>query len=134
VIFTGQAESRAQQQQSGYRLGRVRVVFSIPEQALDRMFRPGVVVPSHLAYVEWFTPFDDNPDPVHGLYKVKSTRTEEGHVCSVIPVTNVRRSAHLYPKFGPVAPPEWTSSNVLDLCTTFLLNSFSDKHLYRIVV
>ncbi|KAF8799350.1 hypothetical protein BYT27DRAFT_7003136, partial [Phlegmacium glaucopus] len=52
---------------------------------------------------------------------------------SIVPVANIFRSVHLLPKFGPVAPVEWTSSNVMDKCNTFFLNSFTDKHLYRVL-
>ncbi|KAH6901475.1 hypothetical protein BKA70DRAFT_1388344 [Coprinopsis sp. MPI-PUGE-AT-0042] len=118
----------------GYRVGRVRVVFALPEHVLSLMFKPEVVAPAHLAYVEWYTPFAAQPEANHGMYKIKATRNAEGHMCSVIPVANIRRSVHLYPKCGPSVPPEWKSSNVLDLCDTFLLNDFSDKHAYRIII
>ncbi|EAU80829.2 hypothetical protein CC1G_04939 [Coprinopsis cinerea okayama7 len=117
----------------GYRVGRVRVVFSLPERVHRLMFSPGTSIPSHLAYIEWFSPFEDEPDPNHGLYRIKSTRSREGHLASIVPVANIRRSVHLFPHFGPVAPPEWKSSNVLDLCNVFHLNPFSHKTQYRIV-
>jgi len=53
-------------------------------------------------------------------------------ICSIIPLANICRSVHLFPKFGPFAPQEWTSSNVLDLCNTFFVNDFTDRHMYRI--
>ncbi|KAJ7796672.1 hypothetical protein B0H14DRAFT_2390413, partial [Mycena olivaceomarginata] len=79
-----------------------------------------------LAYVEWFSPFTSHPEPPHLLYKIY--RSLDG--ATIVPVDNIRRSVHLLPKFGPVAPQEWTSSNVLDFCYTFLVNSLSDRHIY----
>ena len=92
---------------------------------------PDVLPPGHLAYVERFTPFAAAPDPVHGLYKVKRRLDADGaRLASIVEVRNIRRSCHLLPVYGPVAPREWSSSTVLQHCDTFWLNSFSDIHMY----
>lgn len=97
------------------------------------MFTSGAEVPEHLAYVEWYTPLPNSPEPSHLLFKVSPKRDRDGtHVCSIIPVANIRRSVHLYPKCGVFAPQEWTSSNVLDLCHSFFVNDFTDLNMYRI--
>ncbi|KAJ7588269.1 hypothetical protein C8J56DRAFT_1004496 [Mycena floridula] len=122
---------------TGYRIGQVRVMFSIPKKALPVLFHPGTRPPQHLAYIEWFSPFPERPGAHHLLYKVSRSRAAGGgHLSSIVPVANIHRSAHLLPKFGPVAPVEWTSSspaaatltssNVLDLCPTFYVNPFVD--------
>ncbi|KJA19341.1 hypothetical protein HYPSUDRAFT_1096163 [Hypholoma sublateritium FD-334 SS-4] len=117
----------------GYHIGRIHVVFSLPRQSLPIMFTSGREVPEHLAYVEWYTPLPNSPEPGHLLYKVSPKRDRDGtHVCSIIPVANIRRSVHLYPKFGVFAPQEWTLNNVLDLCHTFFVNDFTDLNMYRI--
>jgi hypothetical protein len=120
---------------AGYRIGRVRVVFSIPEKARNIIFNSGVAVPQHLVYVEWYTPFSNPSDRNHLLYKVSPLRDEVGgHLCSVIPLASIQRSVHLFPRFGPSAPQEWTSSNALDLCSSFYVNTFTDSHLYRTLI
>ncbi|KAG6824807.1 hypothetical protein H0H92_005738, partial [Tricholoma furcatifolium] len=82
-------------------------------------------VPTHLVYIEWFSEFRE-PEQHHGLHKVSPMKDPEGNrICSIIPLANIRRSVHLYPKFGPSAPQEWTSSTVLDLCSTFFVNGIS---------
>ncbi|KAJ7604990.1 hypothetical protein FB45DRAFT_1149638 [Roridomyces roridus] len=96
----------------GYRVAQVRVVFSLSAPA--RKAFAGVVLPSHLAYVDWFSPFTAEPEPHHWMYKVKRSMKDGVQLSSVIPVANIRRSIHLLPRFGPVAPPKWTSSNVLE--------------------
>jgi len=97
-------------------------------------FRPGTIIPQHLVYVEWYTPFQDSPERNHLLYKISPLRDQTGGpICSVILLANIRRSIHLIPRFGPSAPQEWTHSNVLDLCNTFFVNDFTDKHSYRIL-
>ncbi|KAL1698916.1 hypothetical protein EV121DRAFT_284470 [Schizophyllum commune] len=118
----------------GYRVGRVRAIFSIPQAALEATFRPGVPVPKHLAYVEWYTSFSRRPEPHHRLYKISPSVADGGGVlASIVSIHNLKRSVHLFPKFGRQAPPSWTSSNVLDQCKSFYVNSFTDRHLYRIL-
>ena len=114
---------------TGYRVGHIRVTFSLPPTSFPELFDEHVEVPEHLVYVQWFSQFAaQGPDPNHQLYKISPLREEDGSpVCSVIPLANVRRSVQLFPRFGQFAPPEWISSNVLDLCDTFFVNNFTDK-------
>ncbi|KAJ7870322.1 hypothetical protein B0H14DRAFT_3083895 [Mycena olivaceomarginata] len=114
----------------GYRVAQVRVVFSIPTHTHNTLFSSGITPPKHLAYVEWFSPFTSHPEPHHLLYKIRRSLKNGARLATIVPVDNIRRSVHLLPKFGPVAPQEWTSSNVLDLCSTFFVNSLSDRHIY----
>ncbi|KAG2124976.1 hypothetical protein BD769DRAFT_1358534, partial [Suillus cothurnatus] len=86
-----------------------------------------------LAYVEWFTPFQQ-PELHHGLYKVSRLIRHGERLASIIDVSDIRRSIHLIPNFGAVAPCEWTSSTVLDCCSTFFVNSFSDRHAYLTII
>ncbi|KAH9000965.1 hypothetical protein EDB86DRAFT_2801599, partial [Lactarius hatsudake] len=119
---------------TGYHIGRVRIVFSLPERSLPTLFPIGNEVPKHLVYVEWYTSFTENPEPGSHLFKILPMKDRGGgRVCSIIPLANIRRSVHLIPKFGVVAPQEWTSSTVLDSANVFFVNSFTDGHLYRII-
>ena len=104
---------------SGYRVAQIRVLFSIPDRFSRILFQDGVTIPPYLAYVEWFTPFTHAPLLGHRMYKVsRAFKNNERH-SSVIPLDNIKRSVMLFPIFGPVAPREWTSDNVLELCTHF---------------
>ncbi|KAI8985007.1 hypothetical protein BD414DRAFT_547770 [Trametes punicea] len=119
----------------GYRIGQVRLVFTIPQKVMDHLF-PQLNHESrlhHLAYVEWFTPSSAAPHPDHGLYRL-SRLIRHGHrLSSIIPVQQIERACHLFPDFGPVAPRAWTSDTVLEECTTFWLNTFSDRYMYMTI-
>ncbi|KAJ7343944.1 hypothetical protein DFH08DRAFT_701656, partial [Mycena albidolilacea] len=83
-----------------------------------------------LAYVEWFSLFTAQPEAHHLMYKIKQSTKDGGRITSIIPLANICHSVHLLPKFGPVAPSHWTSDNVLEECSTFFVNCFSDRHIY----
>ncbi|KAJ7750295.1 hypothetical protein B0H16DRAFT_1663370 [Mycena metata] len=115
----------------GYRVGQVRCIFSIPEKQVQQIFNAGITVPKYLVYIEWFTAFKSRPEPNHLLYKISRAENRDGdRMSSIIPIDNIRRSVHLFPKFGLVAPREWTSSNVLEECATFFVSCFTDRHSY----
>jgi hypothetical protein len=87
-------------------------------------------LPTHLAYIEWFTPLAATPDPKHQMFRV-SRSIERGRLCTeIIPVDLIVCSVHLFPRFGPQIPEEWNSFTVLDQCQTFYANPFTDLHSY----
>ncbi len=113
-------------------MGQIRCIFILPPGALKLWF-PGQQ-PSHLAYVDWFTPFSSlRPAGGHGLYKVSRRVIDGQQHSSVIPVSLIRQSIHLIPAFGATAPVEWTSSSVLDIATNFYVNAFSDRFSYSTI-
>ncbi|TBU22112.1 hypothetical protein BD311DRAFT_826016 [Dichomitus squalens] len=117
------------------KVARVRIVFKIPERGLQDLF-PHIAHdkrPQHLAYVELFTDLDTKCID-HGLYKISPASNGQGQrLAVIIPVEDIERSCHLIPHFGPVAPREGTSHNVLDKCTTLYLNSFADRNTYKLI-
>ncbi|KAI0037902.1 hypothetical protein FA95DRAFT_1463818, partial [Auriscalpium vulgare] len=65
------------------------------------------------AYVEWFSKFTAAEEDHHRMYRVTRAFKADGRRhASVIPVENIRRSVHLFPRFGPHAPRQWTSASV----------------------
>jgi hypothetical protein len=85
----------------------VKVIFSLPDNAVKRLFPTNRQPPKYLAYVEWFTPFNDSSQAAsHLLYRVKRTVQNGECLASVIPLTNICRSIHLFPCFGATVPRE----------------------------
>ncbi|KAI0712890.1 hypothetical protein C8Q72DRAFT_787768 [Fomitopsis betulina] len=121
----GQPRTRIQDM----RVGQVRAVFSLPEKHLLSLFPTVAQVPRHLVYIEWFTPFTAEPDSRYGVYKV-GRLTGSAKIASVVPLTLLERSVHLFPKWGGPVPTAWKSENVLDECGTFYLNPTKDTHSY----
>ncbi|EKM83117.1 hypothetical protein AGABI1DRAFT_35141 [Agaricus bisporus var. burnettii JB137-S8] len=121
----------------GYRAARLRTVFSMPPTISRAVFPVELNVPIHLAYVEWYTSIPQNADADHGLYKIslqQDPQDRSGHgIGSIIPVSDIVCSIHVYPQFGPFAPNEWTNKNVLDQCSTFYINPFTNRQLYRLL-
>ena len=115
---------------TGPRVVQVQVIFQIPNTAIPKVFLPETTVPTHLAYVEWFSALSNTPDPRHMLHKV-SRLTQHGRRCaSIIPVDSILGSVHLIPRFGHVVPPEWNSFTVLEQCASFYVNPFNDIDTY----
>ena len=78
-----------------------------------------------------FTKFAQHPEPHHKLYRIKrDSAADGGPLVSIVPVSLIQRSVHLYPKWGYSVPPEWTSDNVLDLAPSFLVNQFNNDPMY----
>lgn len=97
-----------------------------------RYFPADAAIPSVFAYVEWFTPFEAESRPPHHLWQTKLLIVRGERVATLIPVGKIQRSVHLFPSFGPEAPSDWNSGNVLDRCTKFFVNAFQDRHAYHI--
>jgi len=115
----------------GLCIGQVRCIFSLPPHALDLWFPAGAFLHKHLAYVEWFTPFSRaQKDRNSNLFKVSRLMARGERRVSIIPVSLILSSIHLFLKFGPQAPVSWSSSNVLESAASFYVNPFSDRFLY----
>ena len=115
---------------TGHCVGQVYVIFTIPESAASTLFLDGICPKKYLAYVEWFTDFPDTLNNDTRSYKLHREIQDQQQLASVIPVYNICQSIHLYPQFGKTVPGEWTSDNVLEKCTVFYINPFSDCLTY----
>lgn len=115
---------------AGWRVGQVRVIFSISERSSKKVFYNGARPSKHLAYIEWFTSFPSSVHPDTMLYKLSRAQRNDEEVVSIVPINSIRQSVHLFPHFGATVPRDWSSDTVLDKCSTFYLNPFSDRFLH----
>ena len=86
--------------------------------------------PEHLAYVEWFTPFQPRPEANSHLYKVSRAHRGDARMASIIPVGNITQSIHLVPLVGSMMARDWNSATVLERCQSFFVNSFMNTQTY----
>ncbi|KAN0140483.1 hypothetical protein V8E53_001692 [Lactarius tabidus] len=122
---------------NGHRVVQVRVVFQLPKKAIPEVF-PGLdkdTAPTHLAYVEWFSPIPSVPDANHQMHRVSRLVHNGRRRASIIPVNSIASSIHLFPRFchtgtGTSIPPEWNMYSVIELCHSFYINPFSDRDMY----
>lgn len=120
---------------TGYQVAQVRAVFEIPPKARSSVFlsEPSETSPpTHLAYVEWFSPIPAIRDPNSLLYRVSRLTYNGRRRASVIPVDSILCSVHLFPRFGQSTPPDWKTFTVIEACNSFYVNPFSDRHNYMI--
>ncbi len=118
----------------GYQVAQIRCIFTIPKRARKVWFQNVPPPSTYLAYVERFTPFSSHPEANSGLYTTSRLVSHGERQAAVIPVEYIRRSVALLPKFGPIAPRDWTSSNVLERCPAFRVNPFTDRHGYATII
>jgi hypothetical protein len=116
---------------TGHQIAQVHVVFHIPSSVVYEV-SPALdtLSPTHLAYVEWFSPITAAPDPKHQLYRVSRQMCNGHRSASIIPVDMILYSIHLIPQFEPVMPKEWNSFMILDQCQIFYVNPFCNIHSY----
>lgn len=108
----------------------MKCVFTLPDNIV-RLWFPNGSPANHFAYVDWFTPFSKAVfDGNSKLYRITRLVVRGEQQSSVIPITLIRQSVHLFPKFGATAPSDWKSSNVLDTAKYFYVNPFSDRFPY----
>ncbi|KAJ3730701.1 hypothetical protein C8R42DRAFT_568649 [Lentinula raphanica] len=138
VVLTG--DSAGATSFSGTRIGRVKVLFRLPSQlnliGSHKSSVPSWWPPSVLAYIEWYSPpslsiIEQNS---HNMTSVHKLPLIEGVVpWSIIPLSNIRQSCMLMPRYDKNSSDSsnWTSSNVLDKATHFLVNNWSSIYTYK---
>ncbi|KAI9434940.1 hypothetical protein H4582DRAFT_2112453 [Lactarius indigo] len=87
---------------NGHRIGQVQVVFQIPSKVIHDVFLNNA--PTHLAYIEWFSPLSPRPDVNHLMYKVSRSVQGGCRHATVILVDRIMGSVHLIPQFGRATP------------------------------
>ena len=117
-----------------HRIARVKVIFALTKSTIRATFTRTTSIPKYLAYVEWFSAFSEHTEENHLLYKIQKITYQDRPVASIIPLYNIVRSVHLFPEFPVPIPQNWSSTNVLDECETFYVNSFSDRYAFHTII
>ncbi len=122
----------------GTRIGRVRVIFSIPD-VLDTSQGPrqwpNTWSNGPLAFVEWYSPIPSSAQDNHGLmYQIKKIKTSQGRTPgAIIPLSNIRQVCMLFPIFDSNRSKKWRTENVLDNASSFLVSNWSSKYAYQTI-
>jgi len=112
---------------TGHQIAQACVVFEIPSKHHPRVFLPsGPMPPTHLVYIEWFSPPSVAQNSSHGLYKVSRLMKDGKRQASILLVSSIISSVHLLPRFGQSDQQGMNSFTVLEKWDSFYVNPFSD--------
>lgn len=114
---------------SGYRAGRVRAIFKLPARLIHLYRHP-------LVYVELFDYFGQHPIEPSGLFTVTPKMSDKGYrACSVVPLSSVRLTCHLAPKYDSRELDYYLTahSDSLQIFPRFLLNIFVSHPFYGLM-
>ena len=118
------------------RVGRLKVIFTLPKVLRNFHAAPAAWPSEHLAYVEWYKA-SPKAGSNHNMYMVnKPPLLPNGFQSGdIIPLKAIRQSCQLIPLTGPNIrwPRTWTTDNVLDECSLFLLNNWTSKYAYQAI-
>lgn len=124
----------------GTQVGRVRVIFCLPQKidfGLGLQDAPASWPKVPLAYVEWYSKHHPEADQhaASGMYTIKPTWRSEGvPLGAVVPLSDIRQSCMLIPKYKDSgAEGDWTSANVPDKCSSFVINNWQHMYAYQTI-
>lgn len=128
----------------GTQVGRVRVIFCLPQKVdfgLGLKDAPASWPKVPLVYVEWYSKHHSGPDRrdsdhgASGMYTIKPTWNSVGApLGAVVPLSQIRQSCMLIPKNKDSSTErDWTSANVLDKCSSFVINNWQHKYAYQTI-
>ncbi|KIY63769.1 hypothetical protein CYLTODRAFT_125515 [Cylindrobasidium torrendii FP15055 ss-10] len=139
VLWKPEAEAAGLE---GTRIGRIRVIFKLP---VFEKGNGGIDIPyppywpkEPLAYIEWYsTPhLSARMRDTHNMPSVSKPPmgSDGAPPWSIIPLSNIRQSCMLFPKFGTINRKVWdTNKSVLDTCSTFYVNNWLSLFTYQTV-
>lgn len=93
-----------------------------------------------LAYIEWFTApmLTVAQQKHHNMATVQCSLAQVDGFSqwSIIPLSNIHQSCMLAPNFSNTSvhnQASWTSSNILDVAPSFLVNNWASVYTYRTI-
>ena len=86
-----------------------------------------------LAYVTWFSRFKGGPDPTTGMYRVDPSIDSHGlPQGAILPLANIRQGCMLVP-CKSTWDESWSSTGILDQCSSFFVNNLQSKYTYQTI-
>ncbi|KAG8696398.1 hypothetical protein FRC08_007175 [Ceratobasidium sp. 394] len=112
----------------GYRAGRVRAIFQLPN-------RLQYLYPGELVYLELFSTFDHNLSPEHQLHATSHAGSTHARQYTVIPIEHIMLGCHLAPNFRHVRPKTYLDSRVDLLSATrrFFFNHYYNLYMFQLI-
>lgn len=116
------------------RIGRLKVIFKIPNQGNNASIFNLPSTP--LAYVEWYSMLTESAHADHLMYQLTclKKRMDDTIPGCIVPLSHIRQSCHLIPKFSSEltsTEKSWNAVNVLDKASTFYLNNWCTSYSYQ---
>ncbi|KAH7335923.1 hypothetical protein B0J17DRAFT_729859 [Rhizoctonia solani] len=114
---------------SGFRAGRVRVIFTLPVNLQQHHSDP-------LAYLELFAPFGTHVSPFTKMHGTQSDFDSHGHRRTlVLPVSDIFLACHLAPKSHLLDDnlELHSHTDLLSVGRHFWLNHYYNHHLYQLI-
>lgn len=92
-------------------------------------------VPYSCALVRWFSTYSDSPCKDTGFWRVQPDFDMQGqHVCSIIYINTIIRSAHIMGVAGShILPSNFTHHNSLYSFQLYFINKYADHHAHELV-
>ncbi|KAF8606354.1 hypothetical protein BDV93DRAFT_553533 [Ceratobasidium sp. AG-I] len=111
-----------------YRPGRVKLVFQLPAFYHE-------ACSEHLAFVEWFEPFDPLVEPQHRLPTTRPTLQQGVRATAIVPLRLIRASCHLIPNYDLLDRNLEISaaSDLLSVAPEFFLSRHSSYYFFAVM-
>jgi hypothetical protein len=127
----------------GTRVGRVRVIFTLPEKVhsiTGVQPAPSNWTKEPLVYIEWYSKLEKAANPRNGMmYRIKkvsltSSMMDKDKVQgAILPLSRIRQSCMLFPTFPSSVPAHWTTDSILDYASSFYINNWLSKYSYQTI-
>ncbi|KAJ8695792.1 hypothetical protein PTI98_005719 [Pleurotus ostreatus] len=135
VLSTAQAESTGL---PGTKIARVKVIFALPSTISAKgttISSPAFWPKEPLAYGEWYSP-PSGPNPTTLFYQVHPQQRTTGgksfgRLGGIVPLSTIRQSCMLTPKWDAIDDTSFTSDTVLDQDIPLIINNFSTNFAYQ---
>jgi hypothetical protein len=119
----------------GTRVGRVRVIFTLPEEVQSitgARPAPRNWPKEPLVYIEWYSKLEKAANSRNGMmYLIKKDNDKvQG---TILRLSNIRQSCMLFPTFPSSVPAHWKTDNILDSASSFYINNWLSKYSYQTI-